>query len=245
MNMINDIDFGLVSKAFSCTQHGLIQLSVPNHVEPFCTKCSDEGKEELDRKEQQKELKSKIGLPKMFLGAELKNFTQKSGAQEAALTQVSNYVRDIIGGSGRNLVIYGTTGAGKTHLACGVLNVCVKHKIGARYLTSYSIAQRIRASWTKTATETEKQVIESTGFAGVLLIDDVGVSDKLDTDYWSSIINNRYASNRPTIITTNLEKAELKALMGDRAYDRLTQKVAFVKCVWGSYRQTTADVWGD
>ena len=49
-------------------------------------------------------------------------------------------------------------------------------------------------------------------------------------------MDRRYREMRPTILMTNLDKAEFKNAIGERVYDRLTEVGRWVKFDWESFR---------
>lgn len=60
----------------------------------------------------------------------------------------------------------------------------------------------------------------------LLIIDDMGSAGFNDwrREIWLEIIDSRYSSQLPTLITSNLTNKQIKEQMGERAYSRLMNK---------------------
>jgi DNA replication protein DnaC len=50
------------------------------------------------------------------------------------------------------------------------------------------------------------------------------------------IIDKRYRDVKPTILISNLTKAELKGFLGERSFDRLREGGLWVDFLWESFR---------
>lgn len=78
---------------------------------------------------------------------------------------------------GQSLVLCGTVGTGKTHLACAIAAAIVQgpgeHR--CRYATTAQVIRAIRSSWRQNAVETEAEAIEAFVGPDLLVLDEVGV----------------------------------------------------------------------
>lgn len=211
---------------------------------PVCTeiKAKDEAAQAAVAK--QKKFIDDIHIPRLFKDAGFKNYRVTDKKQERVFDRVQQYAVEILDcktAKAVNLVLAGTTGVGKTHLACAILRNAGDKGVRALYVSSANLIAEIRASWDyKTRTQFESEIIERYGNAPVLMIDDLGVNDMIKADIWSDLFDKRYRQNLPTIITTNLGEAALAEMIGDRAADRLLPKTLWANCIWGSHRKTVA-----
>jgi DNA replication protein DnaC len=219
-----------------------------------CPVCNEDrlAAEEREAFEQAKldNIKS-AGIPSLYDNSSLKSWHITDERQQRILMRAMEYAKTISDlPAAPNFVLSGTTGTGKTHIAASVLRMAArqsfkKRLLSCQYVTGAQIMAEIRASWdAKTRSKHESEILRHYGSVKVLVIDEIGVSDRINgsQDIWSTIFDMRYREKLPTIITSNLDKAQLQHHIGDRAYDRLMERCVWANCAWQSYRQFCADV---
>jgi len=152
-------------------------------------------------------------IPKRYEHCELSNFEFDgphrllANARMAACRFVEEYPVENTG-----LLIIGSIGVGKTHLAVGIIKELVLSKSIACLFYDYrELLKELQASYDPDHPVSEMGVLEPVLKAEVLLIDDIGASKPspwaLDTI--GHILNKRYNENRVTLLTTNyLDRAE-------------------------------------
>lgn len=133
------------------------------------------------------------------------------------------------------LVIVGTYGSGKTHVANAIRIFCSRAAFSAfetgRWGTT-KVPQIIYASWPMLANEfNEKKfyVLAEMNHAELLVIDDIGAENdpwKVCADKLCQILSNR--ERKFTVITTNIEPAEWQARFDGRISDRLLRNSVVV-----------------
>lgn len=117
-----------------------------------------------------------------------------------------------IKGKGIGLLIYGSYGAGKTHLAAAVTHSLIKQNQKVIFGTLISLLGKIKASYNDEYTkENENTIINKYLNCDLLVIDDLG---KEKTTDWMMeklyyIINSRYEGLKPIIITSNYSDIKL------------------------------------
>ncbi len=114
------------------------------------------------------------------------------------------------------LLLLGNPGTGKTHAACAILG---KH--GAGWFTSQSdliVAMRERYNNPALLNVRAKAIT-----APLLVIDEIGVASGGNdaATILFDVINARYASKRPLILTSNVPREELLRNLGHRVLDRI------------------------
>jgi DNA replication protein DnaC len=124
---------------------------------------------------------------------------------------------------GEALVLAGSYGSGKTHLARVVLGACEPHLV--HMISEPDLVANIRATYDGDGSE--KLIIAQYRRARLLILDDVGtahVTEKskpwLEDVYWR-ILDRRAEMGLPTMLTTNLSLYELGQRLGGRALSRL------------------------
>jgi DNA replication protein DnaC len=127
---------------------------------------------------------------------------------------------------GRGLWIEGDVGTGKTTLAMLVS----KHAIEAGHSVAiYSLPKllaRIRRTYDSGAGELSYvEFFERLTSVELLHIDDLGAEKRSDwvLEQLYAIVDERYATNRSMLVTTNLELTELEQQIGERTVSRLVE----------------------
>jgi DNA replication protein DnaC len=111
---------------------------------------------------------------------------------------------------GQGLLLTGSIGVGKTHLAVGILQALVAERGATGLFYDYrDLLKQVQNSYNSQVRETELQVLAPVFEAEVLVLDELGASKPTDWvwDTVAHILNTRYNDRRTTIITTNYSNA--------------------------------------
>ncbi len=135
------------------------------------------------------------------------------------------------------LVLRGGYGCGKTHLAAAIANVCLEQGSNVLFVTAPDLLDHLRAAFAPLSDQTYDERFEQVRNAPLLILDDLG------TEYgtpWAleklfQLLNYRYMSRRPTVVTTNHELEELDPRLRSRLAD--TELVQIVTILAPDYRQ--------
>lgn len=146
-------------------------------------------------------------IPKRYEHCELSNFEFEgphlhlAAARMAACRFVEEYPLKKTG-----LLLVGTAGAGKTHLAVGVAKALIREKGTECVFYDYGdLLKQIQDSYNPSVQATELGLLRPVFETEILVLDDLG-SVKPTEWRWDTIrliINTRYNDSRTTIITTN------------------------------------------
>lgn len=121
-----------------------------------------------------------------------------------------------------NILMYGPGGVGKTFLLnCMFARVIERGFSGIR-ITAYRMHETMRKK--HIGAETGAQAFDELIEAPLLMIDDLGTEPMLrgiSVEYLFTLLNERCAARRHTVIATNLKPAELKERYGERVASRL------------------------
>lgn len=197
---------------------------------PMCLcKCESERleAEEAERKRQE-ELQRIAKLRNMgFPDDELRGctFTRDDG-ENAKISQITRkYVDnfDVMRKAGKGLIFYGSVGAGKTFYAACIANALIDKGYPCLVTNFARLVNTISGMY-----DGKQEYIDGLNRFALLVIDDLAT--ERDTEFMNEIITNiidaRYRSGKPLIITTNLTAAELKnpaEIRKQRIYSRLLE----------------------
>jgi DNA replication protein DnaC len=111
------------------------------------------------------------------------------------------------------LLILGTCGVGKTHLAVSIIRaLMLRYGTWCIFYDFRELLKQIQSSFNPVVGATEWQIIEPVLQCEVLLLDDLGAERPTDwvRDTFAYIINHRYNQKRTTLITSNFKDGESK-----------------------------------
>jgi len=203
------------------------------------------------RKSRQTERLLKLAhIPRRYQHCEISNFEVLSGpfqfAMERARLAAESFV-DRYPAEEAGLLLLGPIGVGKTHLAVGILQDLIRHKLIPCLFCDYrELLKSIQDSYNPTVDTTEMEILRPVMETEVLVLDELG-SVKPSEWVWdtvSLVLNTRYNENRTTIITTNLadlpprdssgddsrsaaaaRRAGSEATLGDRITERMRSRL--------------------
>lgn len=132
------------------------------------------------------------------------------------------------------MTVCGTVGKGKTGLLCALLKRAVERGETAMFVDAPRLLDRLRATFGQRRDDDgprEADILAPLYDVQLLGLDDVGAADESD---WALgrlrvLINERYARERRTVVTTNLSVKRMGAEMDQRIASRLLEapNVAF------------------
>jgi len=185
-------------------------------------------------------------IPKRYAHCTLEDYVPNYGGNNAslsnALVQARNFVREYVPGSDvPGLLLTGSIGVGKTHLAVGILQALIAERGAKGLFFDYrDLLKQVQNSYNRSVEVTELEILEPVFEAEVLVLDELGASKPTDWvwDTVAHILNTRYNDRRTTIITTNYANlppggSELSAAraavreetLGDRIGERMRSRL--------------------
>lgn len=119
------------------------------------------------------------------------------------------------------LVLHGSYGTGKTHLAAAIANVRLARGQPVLFVVAPDLLDYLRAAFSPQSDVTFDQRFEEVRSTPLLILDDLGAHS---TTPWAQeklyqIINHRYNAHLPTVITTNLRLDDLDERVRSRLVD--------------------------
>ena len=138
------------------------------------------------------------------------------------------------------LLLQGSYGCGKTHLAAAIANFAVGMGVPTLFLTVPDLLDTLRFSYDDPSSSFEQRFNEIRT-APLLVMDDFGTQNATP---WAQeklfqILNYRYINRLPLVITTNLMLEQIEGRIRSRLED--PQLVTHVHIIAPDYRQPTQD----
>ncbi len=123
------------------------------------------------------------------------------------------------------LLIYGGVGNGKTHLCNAVAKTCLERGLDVRMTSAADMFSGIRLGIEQHKAE---QVIKDFKDMFVLVIDDLGVEYGTDWEAakFDEIMTSRYATAKPTVVTTNNDISQMPPRIRSRFEDRKQSRIS-------------------
>jgi len=210
---------------FECDTHGTYQARRDLGGCPECTKEIDRQKRLEEESERQERILANrwasCGMPEKFCGITLDDWIADTPKKKATKTNAEYF----ISGAFKHWLLIGNCGTGKTMLAAAIIGEMAKNGKHPHYITATRMVRRIRDSWKLRGTS-EQEVLDEFIKAQVLVIDELGAGRCTEDDrvIVSEIVCDRYSSNSPTILISNLTADDIKShVLDERAIDRIRE----------------------
>lgn len=195
-----------------------------------CQKCSDTGlcnnhicdcHQALLTQYSSEEL-SKISGMKLvsFDDIDLSYYNEKSRARMAENFQFCRDYAEHFDTSVDSLLLYGSTGTGKTHAALAIAEAATEKGFSVIYGPVQMLMRKLeKEHFGHEEGDSEEKLLS----CDLLILDDLGteMSTSFSTAYLYNIINSRLLAGLPTIISTNCATADLVPRYGDAIASRI------------------------
>jgi len=134
---------------------------------------------------------------------------------------------------GRNLLLLGPVGVGKTRAAIAACRPAHDRGLDVAFWPTVDLLDAMRPS------AAEQLEIADVADLDRLILDDVGVERSSDwtCERLDAVINRRWMDDLPTVATTNLEPAQLEERLGERTYSRLVDGAVGIRLTGGDRRR--------
>ena len=116
------------------------------------------------------------------------------------------------------LLLRGSYGCGKTHLAAAIANECLSRRQPVLFVNIPDLLDHLRATYGPNSEVSFDQRFEQVRDAPVLILDDLGTQNATP---WAQeklyqILNHRYNAQLPTVITTNQDLSDIDPRLRSR-----------------------------
>ena len=173
--------------------------------EQFAAECSCRIEQKADLRLQ------RARIPERYTHCSLESFDSGFHGADPSLGMALMATRRFAEGypletEGRGLLLTGSIGSGKTHLAVGLLREMIVQRGATGIFCDYrDLLKQIQNSYNPQVATTELQILRPVFEAEILLLDELGAVKPTDWvwDTVAHVLNTRYNDKRTTLITTN------------------------------------------
>lgn len=234
-----------------------------------CPECHSEALSQEKKKTERETIREKwdrleaklegAGIPKKYKRLNFEQYIcdEQNLNQKLILERCKKYAAnfDKVLEKGIDLLMTGSVGSGKTHLAMSIANQIIKNGYTVHYEDSYKICNRL----SKAARSLDKcydSTIASLVEPDLLILDEVG--DQICSEHELRMLNKllleRYAQDKPVILISNFplvsseDSKDLKNILGSRIISRVLENSGQVfKFEWSDYRpkKNCDDFWNN
>ena len=187
-----------------------------------------------------------VRLPKRYDGFHFSNYKPQNQSQTVALRSAMNFAMEYPAVD-RGLLLMGSVGVGKTHLAVSILKGLTERGFSCLFYEFGALLKEIQDSYNANTQSSELAVLAPVLNTDVLVLDELGASKPTDwvRDTMAHVINSRYNERKFTIFTTNYlderpnEREEtLEDRIGVRVRSRLYDMCSTVAMDGQDFRRT-------
>lgn len=184
------------------------------------------------------------GFPRRFRGVQLHAMSGTCEDHRHVLAACDRYLETFRRheAEGTGMLFIGTPGTGKTTMACAVAQgVRERYGIDVKYARATDV---VDLAFDRARSQDSLLAIES---AGLLVLDELGAegSHEFPARVLASVLDRRYADQRPTILVSNLpdlpgDTLTLWEHLGAPVSDRVKSTMQILGCAWASLRHEVA-----
>lgn len=197
---------------------------------------------EIITRREESALKSVLGrsgiLP-LHQGCTIENYVVKDHLQAFARDFAKNYIERFNNNFGTCFIFSGGTGTGKNHLSAAICNSLMSQGKTCLVVTVTELMIKMRKCYGDNAEYSEDEFIKQLINFDLLVLDEIGLQKGSDHEkiILNQVIDQRIGNLKPVGVLTNLDHNSVKAVLGERIFDRLkSNNSQWIPFNWGSYR---------
>ena len=209
-----------------------------DHAQYLARLCEQELAERYSRRIDRHTKESKLPVGKTLATYDFKQLPTQQAGQIEALARTTDWTRQA-----HNVVLFGPSGVGKTHLAAAIGYGLIEQGVRVRHFTTTALVQQLQQARQQLALDDALQKLDR---YRVLILDDIGYVKKSDqeTQVLFELMAHRYETGS-LIVTSNQPFVEWDRIFPDpmmtvAAVDRLIHHATIIEIGGDSYRRKEA-----
>lgn len=232
-----------------CDKHGPYKarrwvLPGDSVIESSCPACRDEmeaSKRKASRDAALFDFRLKLaaaGVGSRYYCASFDNYRAEREEAVHTLAVLRDYAEKFDPRRSPNLIMWGKTGYGKTHLACAVARTLILNGLTVTYLpvlTMFSQYQDI-ASYANKNDDSREAFFARLRAPDLLILDEIGITSMTSKEQivFHRVIDERYNRNAPICLVGNTDAFEFSQLIGERADRRVMADAEVLPFNWSN-----------
>lgn len=253
-SVIRNAEDTLIEVGVVCHVHGRSVAASVFGREPRCLKCISESvvadtQASISRIEVEG-VRRKVGgmmmrsgIPARYRDATFDRYVIRDNPDQASVVSAVRMFAASDAISWRSLVLFGSPGTGKTHLAVAAMIEMMSRGRTAKYISCPNLVDRFLRSRSFSSGVTREEILAEMVVPDILVIDEIGLVGSVGVDDQMlatiyDVVNARYNEMRPIIVCSNGTPSEMRMVLGDRVVERLRENGGrILKMDWVSYRK--------
>lgn len=175
--------------------------------------------------------------------ASFKSYNPKNEDQHNAKVSMMEYVKNFDTDNAHNILLVGSYGVGKSHLAVAATKELMQRDKTSLFLSVPKLLTKIKQTFNQNSQFSEGDILDLIESVDLFVLDDLGTeytNQKNATDNWThtklfEILDSR--SGKATIFTTNLNSGQLQEKMNERNLSRILDGTQIININGPDYRR--------
>lgn len=177
------------------------------------------------------------GVPRRYWHVDFDTYISRNEKDSKNLETIKKFTS--LDNNDKVLILLGSKGLGKTHLGSAIIRNC-----GGKFISIEKLIFKYESAQNFYAKTNRDELMESYSSTKMLVIDEIGrsIQQEKENALLSYILRRRYENMLPTVLISNLSKADLLKKFGEAVLDRLRETCISLEFEGESYRTSIRDV---
>lgn len=174
------------------------------------------------------------GIGSRYYESSFDNYRVTVEGERIALSSVQAYAEGFNRRTSRNLVMYGKTGTGKTHLACAMTRLLLMRGVSVLYLPILTLFSQYQDITSYGGSGLREEFFSRMRAPDLLIVDEFGIVTMRDSEriVLHRVIDERYNRNAPVVFIGNVDFEVFQRDVGERAFRRVFDDAETVVFAW-------------